>query len=146
MIPEVDIVATKNAAVMLIIERIISLACTISSHNDTAEVGLATVRALAPFPVLDSMIHHLLDRLSVGDGGVVRGLLLVALLEGALGVEVLSGALGEVVDAEAALGSQVLVTSRLLANQIQYRQKFRISSCSARGNTKKWERLLTRIS
>lgn len=67
----------------------IALLWTLCSHNDTAEVGLATVRAFASLEVLDSMIHHLLDRRSVEDKGVVRGLLLVALLDGALGVEAL---------------------------------------------------------
>lgn len=74
---------------MWILERIITLLWTLCSHNDTAEVGLATVRAFASLEVLDSMIHHLLDRLIVEDEGVVRVLLLVVLQGDAVGVEAL---------------------------------------------------------
>lgn len=78
------------------------------SQNDTAERGLATVRA-GVLPVLDSMIHHLLDRQSVGDGGEARRIHLIGLLDATLGIEVLKGVLSDGVDAHAALGGQGLV-------------------------------------
>lgn len=77
------------------------------SQNDTAGLGLAAVWA-GSAPVLDSMVHHLLDRRSVEDNGATRGLLLVGLQGGALGVEVRDGVLGNLIDADAALGGQGL--------------------------------------
>ena len=54
------------------------------------------------------MIQHLLDRRSVEYQGLDRGLLLVVLMEGAFGVEVLDGVLGNRGDGEATLGGQNL--------------------------------------